>query len=294
MNQTYNKTVVPEAYSGKRLDQALALLLPESGLRERKRLWECARINVDGRPRPKGYRVQTGQQLEIIMQDQSDREPDAVPHGVRVVGQKSDYMAAIFKPGRVHSEPIAGKPGLSVGQALPMLWPGRDAVLVNRLDYLTSGLLVAALDKSVAAQYRNYENEGVVEKVYLAVVKGRVDEPFTITNIIDAADRKKVRVGDEQGDPLRHSSVRPLKDVGGDCTLVAVAIQRGTRHQIRAHLAFAGFPILGDPLYGTAGGDEIMYLHHYKVSLPDFEAKAEPTWPEWSEWKGGGVDCITC
>ena len=64
-------------------------------------------------------------------------------------------------------------------------------------------------------------------------------------------------------------------------TLVRVTILRGARHQIRAHLAHAGFPILGDPLYGKQAGTPCvvrMYLHHARVTLPGFTASVMPGW----------------
>ena len=61
-------------------------------------------------------------------------------------------------------------------------------------------------------------------------------------------------------------------------TLLQITIQRGARHQIRAHLAAAGHPIVGDHLYGRHPG-RVMYLHHAAISLPGFEAQCPPPWP---------------
>ncbi|BBD07328.1 pseudouridine synthase family protein [Desulfovibrio ferrophilus] len=287
MSKILEQAIVPEDWYGKRLDQALELLLPEAGLRERKRMWDRYAVLVDGRPRPKGFRVQTGQELslrslEIEVQD----VPPLVPDGVRVVGQKSDFMAAVFKPSGVHCAAIAGRPGPSVEGALDTLWPGQHARLVNRLDLLTSGLVLVALTEDAHLGYRNNEDAGQVEKVYLALVLGEVAEPFTVSYALETADRKKVRVLSHDDDnPVRWTRVEPLRrfsDMG--TTLVRVRISKGARHQIRAHLAASGYLIVGDPLYGVGEEGDRMYLHHFRTSLPKFEAKVIPDWPEWADW----------
>lgn len=295
MTNTTQRMVVSADMEGRRLDQALELLLPGSGLRERKRAWETGCVLVDGRPRPKGYRVMAGQTLELLPQGQDGSLqgetalPGVVPDGVRVVGQNTGSMAALFKPAGVHSEAIAGRPGLSVAGCLESFWPGRYAQLVNRLDFLTSGLLGVALCEETAEAYRTYEDQARVTKVYAALVRGRVEQSFTCSGLIDAARRRTVCVLDEP-DPtgLRNTEVEPvLFEEGSGASLLRCTIHKGARHQIRAHLAAAGHPVLGDPLYG--GPDEVgaerLYLHHFRLSLPGFEASAPPVWPLWAGWE---------
>ncbi|WP_461211422.1 pseudouridine synthase family protein [Desulfocurvus sp. DL9XJH121] len=277
---------VPEDMQGRRLDQALELLLPDAGLRGRKRVWERFAVLVDGRARPKGYRVRAGQSLELRPLDGEGGAPHdgppEIPPGVRVVAQRTGYMAALFKPAGVHSESLAGRPGPTLEACLPLFWPGREARLVNRLDLPTSGLVLAALCPEAAEAYRAQEDAAQAEKAYLALVRGAVDGPLVLTRALDTADRKRVRVlATDSPDPLRHTRVEPLAALPGrDATLVRALIRKGARHQIRAHLAAAGLPIVGDHLYGE-GEEGGLYLHHFRVSLPDFQAVAEPLWPEW-------------
>lgn len=287
--------VVPPEMEGRRLDQALELVLPGAGLRARKRAWEAGAVLVDGFPRPKGYRVMAGQVLTLRAGEPAGAAggggvPGGVPEGVRVVGQNTGLMAALFKPGGVHSEAIAGRPGPSVEQCLGAFWPGRFARLVNRLDLPTSGLLAVALSEAMAARYRELEDQAAVTKVYAALVAGRVKAPFVCAGAIDAARRRVVRVLDE-ADPtgLRRTEVEPvLVQAAPGATLVRCIIHKGARHQIRAHLAAAGHPVLGDGVYGPQQGPRL-YLHHFRLRLPEFEAAAPPLWPEWADW-GLGKD----
>jgi len=287
------RAVVPPEMEGHRLDQALELVLPGAGLRARKRAWEAGAVLVDGRPRPKGYRVMAGQVLTLRSAGPGpDAAPGDVPEGVRVVGQSTGLMAALFKPGGVHSEAVAGRSGANVEQCLPAFWPGRFARLVNRLDLPTSGLLAVALSEAMVARYRELEDQAAVTKVYAALVLGQVEAPFVCAGAIDAARRRVVRVLDE-ADPtgLRRTEVWPvLAQAAPEATLVRCIIHKGARHQIRAHLAAAGHPVLGDGLYGPQQGPRL-YLHHFRLRLPEFEAAAPPLWPEWAGW-GLGKDCF--
>ncbi len=292
--------VVPEAMEGRRLDAALELLAPDTGLRGRKRLLETHRVLVDGRPRPKGYRVQAGQFLSLEpLGEEASLDPGDWP-GLRVVGQATGRMAALCKPAGLDTEALAGSPGPSLEAFLPRFFPGRFAALVNRLDRPVSGVVLAALSPEAADDYRAFEDAGRVTKVYLALVHGgegggQPGRELVVDRAIDAARRKAVRVLDEP-DPtaLRRTRVRFLGPALGpgvspdaipeDAVLARVVIRKGARHQIRAHLAHAGHPIVGDPVYGH-GEPGPLYLHHALADLPGFQAHADPLWPQWSLWE---------
>lgn len=293
-----NSATVPEAMEGRRLDSALELLVPGQGLRARKRLLETHRVLVDGRPRPKGYRVQAGQVLSLEPMGEAAPPDPADWPGLRVVGQSTGRMAALCKPAGLDTEALAGSPGPSLEGFLPQFFPGRSVTLVNRLDRPVSGVVLAALSPEAADGYRVDEDAGKVTKVYLALVHGPcVDDgrELVLDRAIDAARRKAVRVLDEP-DPtgLRHTRVRFLgavpgrdlspNDEPGDAVLARVVIHKGARHQIRAHLAHAGHPIVGDPLYGR-GEPGPLYLHHALLDMPGFQAHADPFWPQWPQWE---------
>jgi 23S rRNA pseudouridine1911/1915/1917 synthase len=280
--------VVPLALSGERLDRVLAELFSHSGekygLRGVKRLWEAGRVLVDGRPRPKGFRVSAGAVLTFAAFEsaQDSLELSDWP-GLRVVAQKSGYMAAIFKPAGLNSEALAGRESPSVEAFLPSFWPGRSVRLVNRLDKPVTGIVSAALCEDAYTDYRRFEDAGEVEKTYLAVVRGAPPDSFVVDRALETAGRRKVKVLDEPAaDPLRRSSVRLLSFLPDtDKAVVAVTIAKGARHQIRAHLASAACPIVGDATYGQ-GEDGPLHLHHCRISTPEFNAKAMPP----DSWQG--------
>ncbi|MGE4299586.1 MAG: pseudouridine synthase family protein [Desulfovibrionaceae bacterium] len=273
---------IDASLDGARLDKALAACLPGVGLRARRRAWETHEVLVDGHPRPKGYTVRAGQLVCLRPREGGPPDAQSLLGLVRVVAENPDW-AALAKPGGLHTEALAGRPGESVDMVLDRFWPGRGAVLLNRLDCLTSGLVLAGFGPLARERFRALEDAAAVEKRYLALVHGHVAAPFVCGNALDTADRARARVLPAQAPALRHTVVTPLaRPAEADATLVRAVILKGARHQIRAHLAHAGHPICGDPVYGPA--DEatawpVMHLHHARVSFADFTACCVPDWP---------------
>ena len=273
-----NSCAITPEFDGQRLDKALVLCAPELGLRGRRRLWEGYRVLVDGREREKNYRVHAGQKIFLEPLNKTKEKNPAQPE-LEIAAEDEQY-AAIIKPRSMHSAALAGKDEPSVEAALDSLWPGRGARLLNRLDFATSGLLVAAFSREAAEAFWEYENLGQVVKRYLALVAGEVAEPFVIRRVLDTDNRKKTRVaGEDSDDGLRHTTVEPLGAVSRwNGTLVRASIKKGARHQIRAHLAHAGHPIVGDALYGQAGVSDTLFLHHCSITFPGFSARHPPDW----------------
>lgn len=284
VRKNFTTVVIPTEYDGTRLDKALELLAPDQGARQRKRLLQSGAVRVDGRIRPKGYLVRAGQYIAF--------SPPTHPSGdsahllPRIIA-RTDAFAALFKTGNRHSQTVfaGGSPGVDV--LLTELFPESKAWLLNRLDYLTSGLLLVGLSLEAGQLYHKRQDAGEVFKHYFALVHGRLENGFTATNALDTAKRRKVKVLQQYAEPLRHSLVRPLfsermPQHSDWRTLVYVRIQKGARHQIRAHLAAYGHSIVGDPLYGTQTEGSVLYLHHFAICFSEFSADARPDWPDLS------------
>jgi 23S rRNA pseudouridine1911/1915/1917 synthase len=137
--------------------------------------------------------------------------------------------------------------------------------ICHRLDRETSGCLVVARDRAAASTIKQaFATKDRVLKQYLAVVHGQ--PPWDTERTIDLPLRVAV-----PGDPTKLPHVRMLAGPGGlqaitrvrverragDYALVRCTLLTGRQHQIRAHLAAAGFPIVGDKLYGH-GDDAFM------------------------------------
>ncbi len=266
-----NMRISPDL-AGQRLDKVLVQLLEASSLRHRRRLVEQGHVLVDGKQRAVGYKVRTGQEIEIC-------EPavQLATQELKILCCQGEY-AAVVKPAGVHSALVQGSQAPSVEAMLAGLFPDETPVLLNRLDLLTSGFVLVAFSQAAASRFRELEKHGQVRKEYLAVVHGRFEGAKVIRNALNMAERKKVKVlAEPDPDPSRHTHAKPLSYAQeSDTTLVRVIIARGARHQIRAHLAKIGHPILGDKLYDTGG--EQLFLHHCSLKFQGFSVHLDPTW----------------
>lgn len=230
----------------------------------------------------------------------------------RLLGVQGEF-ALFFKPKGLHSAAISGGPEASLEALVPGIWQrfcqdenrkGNGLILLTRLDLPTSGIVVAALSKEAEHRFRGWERAGNVCKTYFAVAQGAVTAPFTVKNVLATDNRAKTVVRQNDGEPTRWSKATPLallsqidlcrppfplwrddlwKTVpllvaqeGMAATLLRVEILRGARHQIRSHMAYAGFPLVGDTLYGEGEGE--FFLHHGSIITPEFSCELPPDW----------------
>jgi tRNA pseudouridine32 synthase/23S rRNA pseudouridine746 synthase len=130
------------------------------------------------------------------------------------------------------------------------LIPERPAFIVHRLDRAATGLIVIAHSKAMAAAFSKMFRERTITKRYRVVVHGEYPASETPTCYDGALDDK----------PSRSYARRLAYDSERDCSLLDVEIETGRKHQIRRHLVEAGFPVVGDRLYGREGDAENLQL----------------------------------
>lgn len=138
--------------------------------------------------------------------------------------------------------------------------PGKMPYLgiVHRLDQPVEGLLVFAKTKKAAENLTVQLGKGTLKKEYLAVVCGKV--PENTGRLVDyLAKEKGMAVVRDTADAQAKKAVLTYmkKAETGSLTLLAVQIETGRFHQIRAQLSHAGFPILGDEKYGSEESKEL-------------------------------------
>lgn len=251
-----------------------ALLLPyltarlvgwgRNTLKDRLRLG-C--VEVNGQPVLRhDHPLQPGDSIELL-----SRAAGAEPRGTssgRAPLYLDDDLVAIDKPAgllTVSTDREKTRTALSLTRE-SLSRPGRPARLwpVHRLDRETSGVLLFARSKEVCDAVRARWTE--TEKVYLAVVEG---QPKPASGMIDAPlweDRNlRVRVGSHEGAKDARTHFTTLS-ANREHSLLEVRLDTGRRHQIRAHLAHLGHPILGDERYGQAG--PWLALHALRLTIP--------------------------
>jgi 23S rRNA pseudouridine1911/1915/1917 synthase len=229
-------------------------------------------VRVDGETASEAQVLRTGQSL--VWRRPPWEEP-AVPLGFAVL-HRDPHLLAVAKPRGLPSVPNGGFLEHTLLSRVRRLFP--EAVPMHRLGRGTSGLVVFSRTeearRAVAAEWR----AGRVEKEYRALVTGLpAEERFTIDAPIGLVPHPRlgrVHAASPDGKPAR-SHVRVLA-AGDGQALLAVTISTGRPHQIRIHLAAAGHPLVGDPLYVAGGvpgpepglpGDGGYRLHAHRLSL---------------------------
>ncbi len=148
----------------------------------------------------------------------------------------------------------------------------------NRLDRNTSGLMIGGVSLKGLQKMSEIIKDRSVSKYYLALVCGDVGQPAAIHGYLHKDSRtNKVVVSAvelEDSDEI-HTEYEPLAHQGA-VTLLKVKLITGKTHQIRAHLAAIGHPVLGDPKYGDREINRKLnarrqLLHSYEVVFPEME-----------------------
>lgn len=262
---TKTLTVTPE-HAGKRLDRYLVDALPELSRARVRRLLDDGAVRVNGRRLRKGD-VLAGDDTVVIEgelppQDFTPR-PDA---SVVITARFEDAAVAVVeKPAGVATHPLRPDEMGTLANGLMARYPGVEGVgyklrepgIMHRLDTDTSGLVLVARTKESFESLRAQMKSGGIRKRYLALVEGRVASQGAVDlplvphrkdpkRVEAVTEHVRLRAGTKtHACHTRYRPVRPL----GDYTLVEVELESAFRHQVRAHMAAIGHPLVGDRLY---------------------------------------------
>ncbi len=127
--------------------------------------------------------------------------------------------------------------------------------LVHRLDRETSGVLLLAKKRAALVELHRQIREGLMEKRYLVLVKGKWCNPrqsvkLPLSKYVTAAGERRVAVTAGEKEGMAAHTVFTLQKSWQDFCLLEAELKTGRTHQIRVHLAHLGFPIAGDDKYG--------------------------------------------
>ncbi len=255
--------------AGTRIDAFLAAPL---GSRSRAaRLLAAGAVTVDGRAVMKSVKLAGGEHVRVDEALDPAEEPADVGEGEPAafgVAFEDDHLLVVDKPPRVVVHPARGHRSGTLAQALAGRAAGGAedwrAGIVHRLDRDTSGLLVVAKTEGVHRALKEQLTERGITREYAALVEGR---PPARSGTIDAPigrDRKvRTRNSTDTDVPKEARTHFELAEALPQHTLLRVRLETGRTHQIRVHLQAIGFPVAGDPEYGTAGvlGLTRQFLH---------------------------------
>lgn len=262
--------------AGQRIDAVLGQL-PEIGSRaEAQRLISDGRVQVDGQaPRKRdalvpGATIRVQPRAAVI----SELEPDAsVEFGI---AYEDEHLIVVDKPAGLVVHPARGHAtGTLVNGLLGMAAAGGDDPtrpgIVHRLDRDTSGLMVVARSERVHRRLQRLLRERRIDRRYLVLVHGTPPPAFSVDRPIARHPRDRLRMAVvNQGtgrEAITH--VRVLEQLAG-VALCEARLETGRTHQIRVHLESAGFPVVGDPVYGRRAdrrGLDRQFLHAYRLAF---------------------------
>ncbi len=278
-----------------RLDVFLAARVVQLSRAKLQRLIKEGAVKVNGRSVVKpGSAVRRGDKIAVYEEKTSSLkascavapEPD-VP--LEVVYEDRD-IAAVNKPAGLLAHPTASQSRHTLVNALIARYPAMATVgenslrpgIVHRLDKDTSGLLVAAKTQKAFMFLKRQFMERKVVKKYLALVEGVPKErqgtiryalrpskanrlkKVAITRQVAARNGQKAAKESARG---AATAYRVRKTFGNRFALVECEPKTGRTHQIRAHLAAIGHPIVGDRMYGSRTAAPRHFLHAYYLGF---------------------------
>lgn len=220
-------------------------------------------VYVDGRRQHQlDQRLRPAQKLTVFARPDAVPPREAQPSALAFVDED---LVVLVKPAGLPA--IATRRGgeASVADEVRSRW-GVEARLLHRLDREVSGLLLVSRRRVTRAALTEQVRTHRLERRYLALVKGRpswqertVERPLLFV-------RGHAQLGG--GHPMAKPAHTRLQRLGqrGELALLAVTLRTGRPHQIRAHLAAEGLPLLGDTRYGGAAAERVA-LHAHALGL---------------------------
>ena len=166
-------------------------------------------------------------------------------------------------------------------------WPDKSRTgVVHRLDKDTSGVIVMAKNPDVLAKLQSQFKDREIQKTYLALILGKVEKEGKVEAAIERGEAGTQKVidftysFDKKTARPAVTFYKPIKYYrydNNDLTLLEVQPKTGRMHQIRTHLKYLGFPIIGDPLYNIKPSRQIskkldfdrQFLHAEKLEFTD-------------------------
>jgi 23S rRNA pseudouridine1911/1915/1917 synthase len=271
------KIKVSSSEAGERLDVFVAKVPEITSRSQAEKLIGLKRVLVGGEVKPKRYKVKAGDVIEVIFVEEDKILPEPLPLKVLY---KDKFLAVVSKPaGMVTHADKNHRSGTLVNALLYHLKklssigaPERPGI-VHRLDKDTSGLIVVAREEATHLSLIEMLKKKEVKREYISLVEGEIseDEGEILAPVGRSyRDRKKMDVNLISG---REAVTRfqVIKRYPG-FSLLKLTLLTGRTHQIRIHLKFMGYPVVGDQVYGgrKSGkklGLQRQFLHAQKLTF---------------------------
>ena len=270
-----------------RLDVWLMKKYPDFSRAFLQKLCTEDKVLVDGEPQRSGYKLRGEENIEVL--HDMTQIIGLVPDIDLPIIFEGDDVIVVNKPAGLLSHGLSkflGEPSVAsfLRQRLTSdktgTWKAEDLRfgIVHRLDRVTSGVMICAKNQDAMRWLQKQFHDRKVEKVYWAVVTGRLKHAEAMLDLPIERNPKlpsTFRVG-ANGKPAqtRYEVLKETEIDGQVRSLVALYPKTGRTHQLRVHMQHLGHPIVGDLLYGGEPGERLyLHAHELDLKLPNGEQK---------------------
>lgn len=247
---------VPEHLSGLRFDQILAKLFPEFS-RAKLQTWiKSGKALADGQVAKTREKLFTNQLIRLEIQPEAVVFTEAQPIDIPIIYEDQSVIL-INKPAGLVVHPGAGNSDRTLMNGLLHYLPDLEQVpragIVHRLDKDTTGLMVVAKTLQAHTYLVSEMEQRLIKREYLALCRGVPTAGGTIDQAIGRHQTQRTKMAVL---PEHASSGKPavthfrVLEKFNRHTLVRCKLETGRTHQIRVHMAWKGYPLIGDQTYG--------------------------------------------
>lgn len=262
------KLKIQDSDVGKRLDVFLTENIAELNRSSVEKLLNENQVTVNEKPITKsGYKIKANDKIAFLANLGKLLKPDEIT--LPIIYEDDDCIV-INKPAGIltHSKGEFNNEGTVASFIAPKVHDttSNRAGIVHRLDRATSGVIICTKNEDALKMLQEQFSNRKVTKKYIAVIKSGLEPKEAVIDIPIARNKNNPKTFTPSSDGKSAQTKYKITKSNADYSMVELTPRTGRTHQLRVHLKYTGFPIVGDDLYGGEEADRL-YLHALSLKL---------------------------